>query len=276
MTQCRNATLAELEGILDWAADEGWNPGLDDAEAFYKTDPKGFFVAFDGADQPIAFISVVNHTPDFAFLGLYIVTPEFRGQGIGLSLWTHALKYAGNRTVGLDGVEAQQANYRVSGFVSAGGTTRYTGSLTGRRQANVREAAPDDLLRLIEMEGNASGVVKPDYLAEWLSKSPKRKTIVLETSQKIDGFATIRACRSGAKIGPIVATDAETASDLIAHAATLFEGPLTIDVPDSAQGMKKLCQKLGFEPGFRTARMYRGEAPSSQANVFAVASLELG
>ncbi|MEM0947981.1 MAG: GNAT family N-acetyltransferase [Pseudomonadota bacterium] len=276
MTKCRNATRAELEQILDWAAEEGWNPGLDDAEAFYAADPNGFYVAVDEADRPIASISVVNHTPDFAFLGLYIVKPEFRGQGIGLSLWTHALKHADSRTIGLDGVEAQQANYRVSGFVSAGGTTRFMGSLAGQRQTNIREAAPHDLLRLIEMEGNASGVVKPDYLVEWLSESPKRKTITLETSQPMGGFATIRACRSGAKIGPIVATDAETAFNLTAHAATLFDGPLTIDVPDSADGMKNLCEQMGFEPGFRTARMYRGEPPNSDANMFAVSSLELG
>ena len=276
MTHCRNATLAELEVVLGWAAEEGWNPGLRDAEAFYATDPEGFFVAVDEADQPIASISVVNHTPDFAFLGLYIVKPEFRGHGIGLSLWTHALKHAGNRTIGLDGVEAQQANYRVSGFVAAGGTTRFIGGLAGERQANIREAMPDDLLRLIEMERNASGVVKPDYLANWFSTSRERRTIILETSKQIDGFATIRACRCGVKIGPIVATDVETASKLIAHTATLFKGPLTIDVPDAAKGMRNLCQHLGFEAGFRTSRMYRGEPPNSWASVFAVASLELG
>ncbi|MEO0915398.1 MAG: GNAT family N-acetyltransferase [Pseudomonadota bacterium] len=276
MTQCRNATLAELEQVLGWAAEEGWNPGLDDAQAFYGADPNGFFVAVDQADTPIASISVVNHTADFAFLGLYIVKPEFRGQGIGLSLWTHALRYAGSRTIGLDGVEAQQANYRVSGFVSASGTTRFTGGLDGQRQADVREAAPHDVPQLIEMEGRASGVVKPDYLAEWFSQSPKRSTIILDTSRQIDGFATIRACRSGAKVGPIVASDADTASRLIAHAATLFDGPLTIDVPDAAKGLTHLCQQMGFEPGFRTARMYRGAPPISQANVFAVTSLELG
>ena len=27
----RQMSLAELEQIIDWAADEGWNPGLEDA-----------------------------------------------------------------------------------------------------------------------------------------------------------------------------------------------------------------------------------------------------
>ena len=108
MTTCRNATLAELDLILEWAASEGWNPGLEDAAAFFAADQRGFFVAVDDQDQPIAAISVVNHTADFAFLGLYIVTPSFRGQGTGLALWNHALAHAGDRTIGLDGVAAQQ------------------------------------------------------------------------------------------------------------------------------------------------------------------------
>ena len=133
MTAFRNATLSELSLVLDWAADEGWNPGIKDAVAFFAADPVGFFVAVDEHDQPIASISVVNHTASFAFLGLYIVHQDYRGRGIGLDLWQHALEHAGSRTVGLDGVEAQQENYCVSGFVNSGATTRFTGWITGKR-----------------------------------------------------------------------------------------------------------------------------------------------
>ena len=276
MTQIRTATLAELEHILGWASDEGWNPGLDDAEAFFKADPHGFFVAVDQTDKPIASISVVNHSPEFAFLGRYIVKPEFRGQGIGFALWSQALKHAGARTVGLDGVEAQQANYRSSGFVNAGGTSRYAGTLDGERHDDIRDVAPHQVQTLIEMEARGSGVSKPAYLARWFSQSPTRSTILRETHGQIRGFATIRACRSGSKIGPIVASDSDTASKLLAHAATKFDGPLTIDVPDSANELSKICQKFDFRVGFRTARMYRGKAPTSRSDLFAVTSLELG
>ena len=52
----------------------------------------------------------------FGFLGLYIVKAEHRGQGFGLELWRAALDHLGDRMVGLDGVVAQQENYRKSGF----------------------------------------------------------------------------------------------------------------------------------------------------------------
>ncbi|RYE63467.1 MAG: GNAT family N-acetyltransferase, partial [Oxalobacteraceae bacterium] len=42
----RMLTLAEVERLLDWAGDEGWNPGLADAAAFHAADPDGFFGCF--------------------------------------------------------------------------------------------------------------------------------------------------------------------------------------------------------------------------------------
>ena len=40
----RRMSEADLELALDWAAAEGWNPGLHDAHCFYAADPEGFFL----------------------------------------------------------------------------------------------------------------------------------------------------------------------------------------------------------------------------------------
>ena len=81
----RTASAGEVQAMLDWAAAEGWNPGLEDAGAFQAADPGGFFVA-EQAGQMVAAISVVNHCDRMAFLGLYICRPDRRGQGIGRAL----------------------------------------------------------------------------------------------------------------------------------------------------------------------------------------------
>ena len=82
----RRARKDEIGLILDWAAAEGWNPGLDDAAAFFAADPQGFFIA-ENDGEPIAAISVVNHSERFAFLGLYLCLRNWRGRGIGYALW---------------------------------------------------------------------------------------------------------------------------------------------------------------------------------------------
>ena len=44
----RPMTRPELDTLVDWAADEGWNPGLNDADIFWDTDPDGFIAAERG------------------------------------------------------------------------------------------------------------------------------------------------------------------------------------------------------------------------------------
>ena len=116
----------DLALAVDWAAAEGWNPGLNDAAPFHETDPAGFLMArVDG--QPVGCISVVAYDDAFGFLGFYIVRPEFRGRGFGWALWQAGIARLGERTIGLDGVVAQQDNYRKSGFVLAHRNVRYEG-----------------------------------------------------------------------------------------------------------------------------------------------------
>ncbi len=83
--QIRTMTRKDLDIAVDWAAKEGWNPGIYDTDVFYATDPKGFLLGFLG-DEPIASISSVSYDDTFGFLGFYIVKPEYRGKGYG---WKH-------------------------------------------------------------------------------------------------------------------------------------------------------------------------------------------
>ena len=41
----RNMIRAEVDRLVEWAAEEGWNPGLHDADLFWATDPDAFIAA---------------------------------------------------------------------------------------------------------------------------------------------------------------------------------------------------------------------------------------
>lgn len=284
----RRASLAEVAAMLDWAAEEGWNPGLSDAAAFHAADPQGFFLA-EAQGRPVAAISVVNHTDGQAFLGLYLCRPEHRGRGIGLALWRHALAHAGARSVGLDGVPAQEANYARSGFVLTGRTRRLGGDFAGLSGAGAGAFGGDaafagdalaqggDTARLIELDAAANGYARPRYMAAWVSEGPDRKTVVQRDGGAVTGFATVRRCRAGLKIGPVIALDAGAALGLATRAAgVLGGGAVSIDVPDSSAEFGALLRAAGFVETFATARMYRGPAPQQDRSLQAVATLELG
>lgn len=106
-------TEKEVGIAIDWAAKEGWNPGLHDAHNYYKADPNGFLIGYLG-DEAIATISVVKYDSSFAFLGFYIVKPEYRGKGYGMQIWQAGLAYLKHCNIGLDGVIEQQDNYKKS------------------------------------------------------------------------------------------------------------------------------------------------------------------
>ena len=268
-------TPTDLDWALALAREEGWNPGLDDAPAFLAADPDGFFVA-DVGGTPAAVISVVNHDPNTAFLGLYICRPDLRGQGIGFALWTHALAHAGRRTVGLDGVADQEANYAKSGFVLTGRTHRYEGNVPGQVSSGIRSAASDDASALALLEAKASGFAKDQFMSLWTHDTPTRKTMVLDDGSGPTGFATIRACHSGHKIGPLVAQSGEDAIRLLHAAAGQATGPVIIDIPDDNASLADHCTTLGMTVGFSTARMYRGTPPTPGTPHRTVATLELG
>ena len=131
----------ELAFAIDLAAREGWNPGLNDAECFFAADPGGFLIG-ELVDEPIGCISAVSYAGRYGFIGLYIVRPEFRGQGYGLQMWQAAMARLRGHNVGLDGVVAQQGNYAQSGFRLAYRNVRYRGRAEpGAIHASVGPAA---------------------------------------------------------------------------------------------------------------------------------------
>ena len=99
----RRMSPHEVALAIEWARREGWNPGLHDAHTFYQADPNGFFIG-ELNGEAVAVGSAVVYDDQFAFCGLYIVTPEHRGKGYGLALTKARLAYCGDRNIGIDGV----------------------------------------------------------------------------------------------------------------------------------------------------------------------------
>ncbi len=269
-------TAADLALVLDWAAAEGWNPGLDDAAAFHATDPGGFLVGRVG-NEPVAAVSVVRHDPDLAFLGLYLCHPDWRGRGHGWAIWQAGLALAGSRTIGLDGVAAQQENYRRSGFAGAGRTLRFAGLLDGDAASGCRPCtgAGEAIARL---DRAATGHARPAFLTAWLADTPTRRSLCVHEGGALAGFGTVRVCREGLKIGPLTATSPDVALRLLRGLVALFpQRPILWDVPDGNRQAMALAERLGFSPTFEAARMYRGVPPRVEAGLgWGVGTLELG
>ena len=280
----RAATPREFATAVRWAREEGWNPGIGDLEAFFAADPSGFLMGFANG-EPVSSISVIRYGDGFGFLGLYIVHPDARGEGFGITTWNAGMAYLGNRTVGLDGVVAQQDNYTKSGFRLAGRNIRFSGvpRLTGtdRSTATVVGAGVEHADQIGKLDRKCFGAPRPDFLRSWVFAQPDagRKTFVVFENGELSGYATIRKCAEGFKIGPLFARNRQSATSLFQACCAHVDEEATIilDVPEANRQSVEMAESAGMAPVFETARMYRGTAPElPRSMIFGVTSFELG
>lgn len=275
----RAMTRQEVDIAIDWAAAEGWNPGLYDANCFYVADPNGFLIGLLG-DEPIATVSVVKYGDSFGFLGFYIVKPEYRGKGYGIQIWNAGLAHLRGRTIGLDGVVDQQGNYQNSGFTLAYRNIRYRG--TGGGYFSTESGIVQLSTLLFDEICAYDKPFFPDnrmqFLKCWIDQ-PQSTALGILRNRTLAGYGVLRICRSGYKIGPLFADSPELAERLfLALKAHAPEGaPIFLDTPAVNSAAVDLVKRHNMIVAFETARMYTGKSPDLPVNrLFGVTTFELG
>lgn len=276
--QIRSLRPEEISLAIDWAAAEGWNPGLADADCFAIPDAHGFFVG-EINGEPVATVSCVNYDESFGFLGFYIVRADFRGSGHGLRIWNAAIAHAGARVIGLDGVVAQQDNYKKSGFQLAYANIRYGGIVAAPPRPPIDVVALDTIpFALVEADdATVFPARRSAFLRAWINASGHVGRAPMRNG-KLAAWGVIRPCRTGHKIGPLVADDRAAAEAIVqALLASADIGEVYLDVPAVNREAIALAEALGLKPVFETARMYTGPIPPLRIDrVFGVTSFELG
>jgi GNAT superfamily N-acetyltransferase len=274
----RPMRAGEIALAADWAAAEGWNPGRNDAACFATVDPQGFLIGeLDGA--PAATVSCVNYDDRFAFLGFYIVRPDLRGRGLGLQIWQAAIAHAGGRTIGLDGVVAQQDNYRKSGFRLGYRNVRYGGGVASaaKAQPGVIPLADVPLARVAADDATVFPAPRESFLRAWIGSAGHVGRALMRDG-RLAAWGVIRPCRTGHKIGPLVADDRAAAEAVFdALIAAVGRGEVFLDVPEPNRDAVALAQPRGLAPVFETARMYTGAVRDiAISRIFGVTTFELG
>ena len=275
----RAMSRQEVDTAIDWAAAEGWNPGLYDANCFYVADPNGFLIGLLG-NEPIATISVVKYGDCFGFLGFYIVKPEYRGKGYGIQIWNAGLTYLRGRTIGLDGVVDQQGNYQNSGFTLAYKNIRYRGTGDGyfSTEAGIVQLSTLPFDEICAYDKSFFPENRVHFLKCWINQ-PQSTALGFLRNSTLTGYGVLRICRSGYKIGPLFADSPELAERLFLalKAHTPAGAPIFLDTPAVNSAAVDLVTRHNMIVAFETARMYKGKIPDlSVKRLFGVTTFELG
>jgi ribosomal protein S18 acetylase RimI-like enzyme len=274
--EVRHLSAAEIHTAIDWARQEGWNPGLNDAQCFHAADSQGFLAALS-AREIAAVISLVGYGPRFAFLGMYICRPDLRGQGFGMRAWRAALEQAGDRVIGLDGVPAQQENYVRSGFQLAWRNTRYRIEGGGLLPDGVVDLDTVPFAAIARYDENVFEADRQSFLRAWIAQPGAVRLSIIRNGH-LSGWGLLRPCDEGFKIGPLMADDRDAAERLLDGLCAAGAGqPVFIDVPETNVEAIAMVEERGMTPCFETARMYRGNAPHIAVNrIFGITSFEVG
>lgn len=273
------ASRAQLDLAVSWAAEEGWNPGLHDADAFHAQDPEGFFLGYLG-DDPVASVSSVAYEGGYGFMGFYIVRPGLRHHGFGMALYLHARARLEGRNVGLDGVLEQEANYRKTGYVTDHLNARQAGiaARSGAVDSTLVPAGSVPFDALVAYDRRVFGFPRERFLRPWIDR-PGTVALASVERGEVRGYGVLRPCVRGWKFGPLFSDGPERAEalaraliDAIPEGAEYF-----LDTPECNAPAMELARKLGLSTVFQTARMYSGGRPACDLESwYGVTTFELG
>ena len=272
---------ADIPGAMRLKHAAGWNQTPSDWQRLLRLEPEGCFVA-ERYGLVVGSTTAVRYGSEMAWLGMVLVLPEFRRQGIARALVQHALDWLdlrGTRRCGLDATSMGKPLYEEVGFVSTelierwerppedqpsrGGkaSARCAGTISATLERIDREACSYDRSRLLRdlcEDSNVAGATCPE------------------------GFAFGRPGSSAWFIGPCVATNARAAASVLQATLETRQGQRVFwDFLPSNRSARELATELGFQPVRRLERMMLrgGESPTLHSHsdeVYATAGFEFG
>jgi GNAT superfamily N-acetyltransferase len=273
-----NEEPAQLE---EWAAEEGWNPGLHDVEIIRRIEPDAF-LALKVDDVMIGGAVATLNQGHFGFTGLFVVQPHLRGQGYGSVLWQalaarldQGLSPGASR--GLEGNLEMLSFYSRQGYALDFRHIRYQGAFFGIRHPSLVDLASVPLEDIVRFDARHVPSVRAEFIQAWIQQSGAVALGILEEGV-LTGYGVARPTRMGYKVGPLFAEDVFVAERILSGLAEgVWGARLQIDVPEVNSIALEMIESLGFERVFDCGRMYSGIPPVLPLqHIFGTTSLEFG
>jgi predicted GNAT family N-acyltransferase len=278
----RTISLTELVAIRDnWLVAEGWPSIKYTLAATYANDPEGFYV-LEKDGEKIASISVVTYPEtNSAYIGFYVVTKPYRGQGYGKLIINKTIEYSmqqrGINSFGLNCITSAVPMYQNYGFtvVTVDDFWRYTMPQAGKGQADQELVQLDSLhanlfTDLVNYDYSILHAHRTEFLNNFLHK-PCTTTVLAQTDGKINGYGVMSErepatadLNKSFRIGALYADDIGTAKNILQQlmANVKLGESVFVESPGNNPAAAALMQDLGFEKTGAQAKMFKGVMPN--------------
>lgn len=257
----------------------GWNQTREDWARFLQFNPEGCFVA-DHDGRVAGTVATIIYEGRLAWIGMVLVDPAFRGQGIGTALLRHAIAYLDGRRIPcikLDATPQGKPLYERLGFKAEYEIERCV------LRRSVGEAAPapvpgDDFDAIAAIDRDAFGADRSEILRSVADAAPE---LVLPAGQggSLRGYALGRRGSLADHLGPWIGREEQTARVVLesflerSRRETIF-----VDVVRDNRCARGLVSEKGFEFSRPLTRMHRGKnsTPGRPDRVCAILGPEFG
>jgi GNAT superfamily N-acetyltransferase len=260
----------------------GWNQTEDDWRLFFDAPScHGHVAVHDG--RVVGTVTALRYGDDLGWVGMMLVDPAFRRQGIGSLLLQHAVDdLASCNAVKLDATPAGEPMYTGMGFVGESGLHRLTHTvlplLSDPADSDIRPITEEHWPGIAARDRSVFGADR-GWLLRALAASDPPRALCLVRAGQIEGFCIGRRGTNYHQVGPIVAARTEDAILLAQTAMRDLHGrSVVLDVPDAQPVFLEWLSDQGFAKQRPFLRMVRAEtpAPAPQDHLFAICGPEFG
>jgi len=284
--QIRTMTETDIPAGMRLKDIAGWNQTEADWRIFLNAGRNGCFVAeVDGIVRGTA--ATIVYGGRFAWVGMVLVDPEYRGQGIGTTLLNKCIEYLDSIRVPcikLDATPLGKPIYEKLGFTSEYELERWTlkrrkDDLPDRRQMDPDESMPAPLLeRVLQADREAFGADRSAILRA-VDRARPHFTDSVWNMGRMEGYAFGRRGSFADHLGPWIAMDEGTGQRILDRfLAQSSRGIVLTDCSKANPFIRRIVQARGFEYSRPLARMFRGrnEYPGRPELVCAILGPEFG
>lgn len=249
----------------------GWNQTEDDWLRLLMLEPNGCFGAIkDG--RLVGTTTTTTYGKDLAWIGMVLVDPQYRRQGIAAKLMNVALDYLKGKvdTIKLDATALGQPVYEKFGFEVESIVERWSGTASSEaRHTQTRTFEDRDaLLALDQLVFNADRSKLIESLIDNASVSP---VLVRAADDALDGYALARRGTRADYVGPVVSRDPQQAETLLDQVLSqLDRRSVYIDFSTECGIGVSVLSERGFVKERDLIRMRTG-GPAAKTSPFVVA-----
>ena len=240
----------------------GWNQTPADWRCFLEGSPRGCFAA-EVEGKVVGTAATIVYEERFAWIGMVLVDPEFRGRGIGTRLLEKTIEHLdgiGIRTMKLDATPAGRPIYQKLGFEDEYEIERWLlkRSMPQAAQAPRPHPVSDAVLQL---DREIFGGDRGSLLRSLASENPDFARAI-EREGEIAGYTFGRRGTLADHLGPWMARDEETATQLLdkflgrSSRETVF-----VDALKERRFVSRELLARGFKVSRPLTRMVRGPNP---------------